>query len=338
MASNYTTNYGLCQWQPGDKFLREEFNQDNGKIDGAIKAVRDDATAAAQAAQRTADRALSGLEDQGYNLYNLLLQSDYESKYTGYKKALLYDGFLDEGRVSSKSAAIQIKSLAARLSKSGQGNIVTDQTSQKCFLGDAACSTGTQTATGGGTLTGIRFPFSPTDSYGCSTYLNITYNGTKIASQKVTFASGESGTKTVTLEQPVKLIKGDTFSIELSCNNSSRSVYIYLNASGRIAGTILITALGASSGTLTAKSAELTGTGEKVLVFVRYSGGEVGPGISGVSLTRTGRRTTVEVNGQDCTEDTYEGAWSGGTLTASFTLRCGNESECVFYDYGIVVL
>ncbi len=82
MASNYTANYGLCQWEPGDKFLREEFNRDNEKLDGAIKAVRDDATASAQAAQRTADRALSGLEAADYNLYNLILQSDYEGKHT----------------------------------------------------------------------------------------------------------------------------------------------------------------------------------------------------------------------------------------------------------------
>ena len=31
MASGYTANYGLCQWQGEDKFLREEFNQDNAK-------------------------------------------------------------------------------------------------------------------------------------------------------------------------------------------------------------------------------------------------------------------------------------------------------------------
>jgi len=39
MASNYTSNYGLCQWQASDKVLRTEFNADNAKIDAAIKAV-----------------------------------------------------------------------------------------------------------------------------------------------------------------------------------------------------------------------------------------------------------------------------------------------------------
>ena len=36
MATNYTANYGLCQWEPGDNFLRTEFNQDNAKIDAAL--------------------------------------------------------------------------------------------------------------------------------------------------------------------------------------------------------------------------------------------------------------------------------------------------------------
>jgi len=39
MASNYTSNYGLCQWAASDKVLRTEFNADNAKIDAAIAAV-----------------------------------------------------------------------------------------------------------------------------------------------------------------------------------------------------------------------------------------------------------------------------------------------------------
>ena len=36
MASNYTSNYNLCQWAPDDKVLRTEFNADNAKIDAAL--------------------------------------------------------------------------------------------------------------------------------------------------------------------------------------------------------------------------------------------------------------------------------------------------------------
>lgn len=37
MASNYTENYGLCQWEATDAVLRADFNEDNQKIDTALK-------------------------------------------------------------------------------------------------------------------------------------------------------------------------------------------------------------------------------------------------------------------------------------------------------------
>lgn len=36
MASNYTTNFGLCQWEAADQVQRTDFNQDNAKIEAAI--------------------------------------------------------------------------------------------------------------------------------------------------------------------------------------------------------------------------------------------------------------------------------------------------------------
>ena len=40
MASSYTPNYQLNQWAATDKVLREEFNQDNAKIDAALAAIQ----------------------------------------------------------------------------------------------------------------------------------------------------------------------------------------------------------------------------------------------------------------------------------------------------------
>ena len=37
MASNYTENYGLCQWEATDQVLRTEFNEDNTKIDAVLQ-------------------------------------------------------------------------------------------------------------------------------------------------------------------------------------------------------------------------------------------------------------------------------------------------------------
>ena len=36
MASNYTENYGLCQWEATDQVLREDFNRDNAKLDSVL--------------------------------------------------------------------------------------------------------------------------------------------------------------------------------------------------------------------------------------------------------------------------------------------------------------
>ena len=80
--STQTEYLGLHQWESTDNFLREDFNEDNRKIDEAVGTVQEQA-------HQTADT----LENLSYNVCNLLLQSYYEEKYTGYKKALIFDGF-----------------------------------------------------------------------------------------------------------------------------------------------------------------------------------------------------------------------------------------------------
>lgn len=39
MASNYTEHFGLCQWEGTDQVLREEFNENNAKVEAALDAV-----------------------------------------------------------------------------------------------------------------------------------------------------------------------------------------------------------------------------------------------------------------------------------------------------------
>ena len=58
----YTENYQLPQWVESDRILMEDFNQAMAAIDGGIKAAQDAAdggAAAAEAAQTTADGALT---------------------------------------------------------------------------------------------------------------------------------------------------------------------------------------------------------------------------------------------------------------------------------------
>ena len=62
MSTNHTTNYNLNQWEAADKVLRTEFNEDNAKIDAALKA-----NAEAIAAETTARTALAAVVAQRGN-------------------------------------------------------------------------------------------------------------------------------------------------------------------------------------------------------------------------------------------------------------------------------
>jgi len=55
MSSKYTRNYKLCQWEPTDKVLREDFNGDNAKLETALTAHQ----AAIEKVQTKADAAYS---------------------------------------------------------------------------------------------------------------------------------------------------------------------------------------------------------------------------------------------------------------------------------------
>lgn len=41
MASNYTENFGLCQWEATDQVLRTEFNEDNRTIDESLSKLQE---------------------------------------------------------------------------------------------------------------------------------------------------------------------------------------------------------------------------------------------------------------------------------------------------------
>ena len=55
MASNYTENYGLCQWEATDGVLRTDFNEDNTTIDTALKGL------SAQVTQKAAQSTVNDL-------------------------------------------------------------------------------------------------------------------------------------------------------------------------------------------------------------------------------------------------------------------------------------
>ena len=61
MSTNHTTNYNLSQWEPDDKVLRTDLNDDNDKIDKVLKAL--DAGKASSSALSSLQSTVSALQN-----------------------------------------------------------------------------------------------------------------------------------------------------------------------------------------------------------------------------------------------------------------------------------
>ena len=89
MASNYTTNYQLNQWEAGDQVLRTEFNQDNQKIDTALKTITD-AIAANGAAIAEQAIAIAKCGTCKFTYFSYTGQGRVQNTLTFPKKPLLF--------------------------------------------------------------------------------------------------------------------------------------------------------------------------------------------------------------------------------------------------------
>ena len=332
MASGYTSNYSLCQWQGEDKFLREEFNQDNEKIDSALGQ-----------AEAKADRALSGLEAADYNIYNLLLQNEYEGKYTGYKKALLYDGFLDGSMTASMSSGVVRSQNKLTLDRTGQGDIPLGYSGQSTsYVGGG--STATCTAGGSGRITGFRLKTiheQGLTATGSATW-KLYKNGEQAAQGTSQLRFGATAEEQVISISSVAVSKGDTFYFYIQ---TSAGVHeLYTTSNGLLGGTFLITSTGTTGGTVTTPSLALPER-TTLRAWVRYSGGTVGLSVQGaaglVPMVQTGTRTTTEPEGASCTEAEFlleQSVPQDEHLVFQLTMDVGNASVMYVYDYGILLI
>ena len=332
MASGYTANYGLCQWQPEDKFLREEFNQDNEKIDAAVAA-----------ASSQASKALSGLEGQSYNIYNLILQNDYAGKYTGWKKALLFDGFRNASGVAEKSSAVTM-SEGANLSKTGQSTITWGYGSEK----NTPLTSKEEVMMGGGTITGFRckiYSIQYLTTSGRMDY-SISVNGQTKASGETDLLSleGQSSLEfTQNLPSSIPVAYGDR--VTLTLDYGGNDWLPHTDSSGTyLGGSLLLTALSGSTGYLLSTRRELPAC-SAALAWVRHSAGTVRVALrdSGSqlhSLTADGTRTTQTAEGISCTESAFRlaTALEAGNWAVRLDLNLNGSSNMKVYDYGVVFL
>ena len=334
MASGYTSNYGLCQWQGEDKFLREEFNQDNEKIDAALKA-----------ADGKADRALSGLETADYNIYNLILQNEYEGKSTSWKKALLFDGFWDSRGIAQKSDTMVQSDGCIGMNGVGSNDVDLGYGEKL----DVSLSSRSITMTRDGTITGFQYKvycYMYVDTTVAVDYA-ITVNGSEKASgtgDPIRLSPQGSKEFTQTLPEAVPVAAGDVVVLRVSYQEDEAD--IHADSSGScLGGKIFIRTQTELTGHIITIRQTLPAQWSTALGWVRHKGGQVSLSLDNGSgglypFTTVGDRDTQTVTGITCTERSFrlDQGLGPGSWAVRLDAVLNGSPEMAIYDYGIALL
>lgn len=314
----HTEHYGFHQWEPEDNFLREDFNEDFKKMDTAL------------------DRVEQGTITNGYNVYNLMLQQDYEGKYTGYKKALLFDGFVDDSRIESRSPALLVRDNSAKLYRVGEDSWSQAKGSSANSPYNATLSTGTHTAAGAGLVTALTFYITETGSSGTNCTLQIEHNGTVVQEQSFSVSNSTTGAKKITLVEPLSVLPGDQYQFLIPKDRTlSPSLCFALSTTSTLAVDVDVTSAGADSATLTVTpQPELSY--QQARLWLRHAGGSVTPTLNGVPMTPAETEETTELLGSPCTQHGWT-APGGEGVALALTLECGEDESCILYDYGLLL-
>ena len=345
MASGYTANYGLCQWQPGDKFLREEFNEDNAKIDAAIKAAKDNATAvgkaaqtAAEKAQATADRALADLGTVSYNVYNLALQQSYEDKVTGWKQAMLFDGFQDDSGIASLDSGLVLNN-GVVLSKSISSNQEVANGDSYQYSTSSLDTAAAVSAPGGAYLYRIKCVWKAESDYqvgnqslGFSFYVNGVLHHSESHSLYFSTTQQEGY---IDLSTAVPVAKGD--SVHFTCSLGSHyKMPIVRDSFQRIYAVYVFKPTNVTSASVKAVGISMPAAKE-ARAWARHVGGSVEAtlfvGGTGWRMALQSSRSTVDPKGISCTEDEFK-----LSMAPSFKLLLGSDEKVTLLDYGVVLL
>ena len=325
MASNYTENYGLCQWEAGDAFTRTEFNADNAKLDAAL------------------GRTERGMEANRTNLYNLLLQRDYEGKYTGWKQALIFDGFQDDSKIESLTAGFERSNVAPRLYlDNSEGNTKSVNYGKALTYEMQAGETLTQTWT--------------VDRLGMAGWIDMYASGTlsmDIASQSGHYhlvnERTSSGSELSVLSFPftIELEAGEVYTFTLTAKTAA-TVGRATGSSGFGFSIYLTKTATAASGTLITTPLTLDKQFTNAKIVVRRSLVTPYPSVfwktenseTWNEINRTSGRTTLAITGEEAGEDTYTLSVPEGIRTIQLKMEVGAfpTFSSTIFDYAIIIL
>ncbi|MCI2106855.1 MAG: hypothetical protein LKK00_09105 [Intestinimonas sp.] len=339
--STRTEYYQLHQWVPEDSFLRTDFNEDNTILDEAI-----------HQAQAQADRAVKSLIPVSYNVYQLMLQSYYENKYTGYKKALLFDGFLDTAGIASRSDALCHQSGELCLTSSGQGDLASGLSSSYAanYLSRAF------TASGNGRLTGVEFRFQSnydTAYDGFPIDIVVSHGNTDNVISYTDYRQPNVGAYAMvdvsfTLDTPVDLLDGESYIVTIRRHSGVPSINLnlYTGLSDEyLGGTIHITPEAGTEAAMTSVAHTIPACGT-LAAWVRHSGGSVALSLTdsaGTVHSLTADDTEDAVNlqtGDTCKETAFSltNDIPEGNAALTLTLTRGDDSKMEVFDYGLILI
>ena len=307
--ATYTANYGLHQWVVEDNFQRTDFNEDLQKIDGVLG--------------RTEHSAISS----AYNIYNLILRDYYNGGYAEPYKGLIFDGFIDNSRISQCSSGLYLDAAGQclRLNCAGQDDLSLGYGSEKTItIRSGSNLRQSVLATGNGTMTALQL-----------SYLSGTIRLNVYEDDAQVFQTQWSGAGFASLSTNLSWKAGRTYLFELA-NEGTAGGYINTLNSGGCGLKACFTPQAVTEGTLTAVQATLDQTSAGAIARVRHTGGSCGVSLSGSAMELARQETAYTVMGTPCLRSTFQ-LWQsvGNQIIPTISLTGQANEQLVLYEYGI---
>jgi hypothetical protein len=333
MPSTYKTpNFALNQWLGTDTFARTDFNDDNLIVDAALKRLSDD---------------MKGIAPMANNLYNLILQQHYDGKYTGYKKALIFDGFQNYSNIAGISEGLFIQTVSSKkrltFDNVGYTNYKTGDpdpnisasytrnwTPEYCTL--ASDITLYFYAMENGTVT-----VTIEDDRGA-----VVGTATKVGGLPV--GIGHRTYVTIPFSSPVYFVGQRSYKIKLSAT-SQIDIFRTYNT-GEFYFSLTCSPTIRSSGSCVSSPADIGNDYTRAIGWVRHSGGAVGLGLevggSSLDFSLLGTYPAHTVDGTlPCNEAAFElsvPAGLSGETAVRLMLDKNGEENMYVYDYGVLFI
>jgi|GEM_PF-1305036 len=334
MPSTYKTpNFALNQWLGTDTFARTDFNADNLIIDSALKRLSEEVKA---------------VDPLANNLYNLILQNYYDGKYTGYKKALMFDGFLNYDNIAGISEGLFIETASSkkRLAFDNVGYSSYKSVSSPSTEENSDHLTRTWTPEYCTLASAISFLLRSSNTNATLTVTIKDDRGEVVGTAtKVGGLPSSQTLFTVAFSNPVYFTAGRKYTIDVSCTSK---VYLRVDRTNYwdIYFELVCSPTIRDSGTCVSLAADIGNDYIRAIGWVRYSGGSVGLGLdiggSTLDFTLIGTSSAHTVDGAvACTEAAFEldvpPGLSGDTAVRLMLDKNGDANMYV-YDYGVLFI